>query len=453
MADASISIVEAGAHARKQAISPAVIEWALIATSYVVLFFGEHWVGADGAMRFDALSSLLETGKTTNNRLSLVGPLFSTPLYFMGKKWLGDARLGLAYYNWLLLGIGLFAFARLLRDRLPAQATRRFLLLLVAGSMFTFHAAPYYGEVFTTLCVSAGVLSVCTKRCAWLGWTAIVLGCVNTPASGVGAAAVCFLFTIEERRLRFVLSFVAIAGLGALESYLHRGGLKTGYEADAGIHTIMPYSGRPGFSYPMLLGLLGLFLSFGKGLVYYAPGLLAPMKHALSGKPEIARMYVLWLAFLLGLCLVYSKWWGWQGGEFWGPRYVFFAAVPASFALANNLGKPRSVGMGFVSLIMLTLSVWIGADGALFGQQNLGACATGNYANEHLCWHVPEFAAWIRPFIVVRPLKTKDWLFILNFGAVYAYLAAPIVSYLARTLVPLGMTRLRQTLDWKTWSV
>jgi hypothetical protein len=454
MADAGVSAGESvgGAQVEARPRAAAVVEWGLVASSYVVLFFGEHWVGADGGMRFDDLTMLLEKGKLNHDRLSIVGPLFSTPLYYLGKKWLGDARLGCAYYNWLLLGIGAVVLARLLRDHLPAQTIRRFLLVLLAASMCTFHAAPYYGEVFTAVCVGAGVVSVCTRQRAWLGWTAFVLGAVNTPAAGVGAGAACFVFAIYERRLRFILPFVAVGALGALESYLHRGGLNTGYEGNAGLPTVLPYSGRPGFSYPMFLGLLGLLFSFGKGLVYYAPGLLLPVRRALADRPTMARAYVLWIAFLGGLLLVYSKWWGWQGGQFWGPRYVFFAAVPASFALACNLGKPRSVAVGIATLLVLTLSVWIGADGLMFGQQNLGRCGQNNYADEHLCWHVPEFAAWIRPFIEVRALTTKDWLFILNFACVYGVLAAPIVAFLARSLVSSGVPRLRQVFDRKAWS-
>jgi hypothetical protein len=248
------------------------------------------------------------------------------------------------------------------------------------------------------------------------------------------------------------LPLLAIGALVALESYSRRGGLKSGYEGDTGARTVMPYSGLPGFSYPMFLGLLGLMFSFGKGLIYYAPGLFAPMKHALAGKAEIALAYTLWLAFLAGLLLVYSKWWAWQGGEFWGPRFALFAAVPASFALAQNLGRPRSVVLGSMTLVMLTLSIWIGADGVMFGQQNLGACGANRYANEHLCWHVPEFAAWIRPFIVVRALKTKDWLFILNFAVVYAYLAAPTAKLLGASIAKVAMPRLRKLLDWRAWS-
>ncbi|MDP9035672.1 MAG: hypothetical protein M3O50_12780, partial [Myxococcota bacterium] len=94
-------------------------------------------------------------------------------LWYLGKRWLADPRLGCAYYNWVLFGIGLGVFARLLRGLLPPEATRRFLLILSAGSMFTYHVQAYYGEVFTAVLVGAGVLSVCTRRSAWLGWTAI----------------------------------------------------------------------------------------------------------------------------------------------------------------------------------------------------------------------------------------------------------------------------------------
>ncbi|MDP9149103.1 MAG: hypothetical protein M3O36_04060, partial [Myxococcota bacterium] len=91
--------------AKSKTAAARLFEWGLIAASYSVLFFERHWVGADGAMRFDALSSLLESGKMPTVKLSLMGPLFSAPLWYLGKRWLADPRLGCAYYNWVLFGI------------------------------------------------------------------------------------------------------------------------------------------------------------------------------------------------------------------------------------------------------------------------------------------------------------------------------------------------------------
>jgi hypothetical protein len=215
---------------------------------------------------------------------------------------------------------------------------------------------------------------------------------------------------------------------------------------------MLPYSAIPGFSYPFLLGVLGLFFSFGKGILFYAPGMFARVRDRIESA-ALRKSYGLWLLFAGGLIATYAKWWAWYGGEFWGPRYVFFVTIPASFALALNLGETASVPRALVTLVMLTLSVWIGADGALFGQDNLGQCAANNYALEHLCWHVPEFAAWVRPFIVSPKLTGMQWASLAVYGAVYVWLAAPLALFVVRRAGPALVARLRRgPLAWRAWN-
>jgi hypothetical protein len=192
-------------------------------------------------------------------------------------------------------------------------------------------------------------------------------------------------------------------------------------------------------------------MSFGKGIVFYAPGVFAPVKDLLQGKDALLKTQRVWLLFLAGLMLVYAKFCGWYGGVFWGPRYILFASVPASFALALNLGVRRSFGRSLVTLTMLTLSVWICAEGMVFGQGNLDACWTNNYALEHLCWYVPEFSAWIRPFISARPLKKEDFVFLSVYAIVYLYLAVPIAVFLVRSALPRCRSQLQRLLEWRAW--
>jgi len=428
----------------------AKVEWALIAIAYFMLFFGLHWVGADGGDRFDGLTELLGQHKIPATRYSIVGPFFSAPLWYLGKVLLKDPRLGCAYYNLVLLGVFLVLLARLLKDSLDPTTLRRFLLVLVAGSMFANHIQAYYAEVFTAVCVGTGIVCVCLRRAAGLGWTAIVLGSANTPGVGLGAAAVCFYFATDRRHARYVLPLLAIGAIIALEAFLRKGG-KTGYEGVRQNTTLMPYSGKPGFSYPLLLGLLSLTMSFGKGIVFYAPGVFAPVKDLLQGKEALLKTHRVWLLFLAGLMLVYAKFCGWYGGVFWGPRYLFFASVPASFALALNLGARRSFGRSLVTLGMLTLSAWVCAEGSVWGEDKLDACWTNNYALEHLCWYVPEFSAWIRPFISARPLKTVDFIFLGVYAVTYLYLATPIAISLLREAFPRCKAQVQRWLEWRAW--
>jgi hypothetical protein len=429
----------------------AAIEWALLAVSYLMLFFEFHGVGADGGQRFDALTQFLTTYKLPSTRYSMVGPIFSAPIWYLGKWWLKDPKLACGYYNWAVLGVFVVLVARMLRGIVDPPIARRFLLLLVAGSMFANHVQAYYAEVFTAACVAMGTLAVCTKKCSWLGWVAIVLGSANTPGVGVGAAALCMFFTVDRRRLRYLLPVLAIGAIIAFETFVRRKG-KTGYEDVHQNKTLMPYSGISGFSYPMYFGLLGLVFSFGKGILFYAPGVFAPVTDLLEGAEPLVKAYRAWLCFLVGIMLVYAKFCGWYGGVFWGPRYVLFASVPASFALAVNMVRARSFVRTSFTLAALTLSIWIGAEGVVFGQRDLKQCWENGYALEHLCWYVPEFSAWLRPLVVHKVIEKLDWAFLAMYATIYVYLAVPVISQLARAARPHLVSEGRRLMEWRRWS-
>jgi hypothetical protein len=187
---------------------------------------------------------------------------------------------------------------------------------------------------------------------------------------------------------------------------------------------MLTYSGRPGFSYPMFFGVLSVLFSFGKGIVFYAPGLLLPIRRAFAA-------YKLWLAFLVGLVLVYARWWAWWGGLFWGPRFFLFASIPASFAVAVWLARVSELTLArmWALLAVLTLSTWVAIDGVVFGFSALGACRDSNL--EWLCLYVPEFSALWRPFVVWTAPTFARTAVGLYFVVVFVYLARPVVAAIA----------------------
>src|SRR5438874_7933901 len=86
-------------------------EWALVDVGVVLLFVVvPHWVGngADGAYRYQALTELLEHRPLTPMMYSLIGPLFSAPLYYLGKV-AYDSAWWCSLYNAILLAGGLAA--------------------------------------------------------------------------------------------------------------------------------------------------------------------------------------------------------------------------------------------------------------------------------------------------------------------------------------------------------
>src|SRR5260370_34944477 len=139
----------------------------------------------------------------------------------------------------------------------------------------------------------------------------------------------------------------------------------TGYSGDHGAKNIIPYSGLPVFSYPFFFGLLSILFSFGDGLLFFIPGLLLPIRKTLAQWPQhqkinLYQVYTLWICFVLGLILVYSRWWDWRGAGFWGPRSFLFASIPALFAQGGRLNpyKEPSLGMTVWTLAVFWTLPW-----------------------------------------------------------------------------------------------
>ena len=149
--------------------------------------------------------------------------------------------------------------------------------------MFVAHLSFYYGEVFTALCVGLGVLVTARRFTRVGGWIAVILGVVNTPATLVGLGLLVLKRMLDSKHLRYLLVLVAAVLCIMVESWLRRGSIfNTGYNGDHGLKTIIPYSGQSGFSYPFFFGLLSIVFSFGKGLLFFVPGLLLPIRKTLS---------------------------------------------------------------------------------------------------------------------------------------------------------------------------
>ncbi|MGD8370854.1 MAG: hypothetical protein PVF76_09585 [Syntrophobacterales bacterium] len=405
-----------------------VAEILLIILAITVLFINtEFIVIGDGQVRLDMILDLLNEGKITNGKYSIIGPAFSIPLYFLGKIfkfpiwWLGR-------YNFFLFIIGIFFIYQFSRRRIDNKILYKFLLILITASMFANHVKYNNGELFTAIFVTLGIMLLSYNK-GLLAWPLIVLGVVNTPASVVGFSLVTVRYSVKRKRWRYFLAIIVVVAIILAESYLRRGGLfLTGYENDHGVKTFMPFSGSPGFSYPFFFGLLSIIFSFGKGIIFFAPGLLLAPRMMKVKNEELRECYVMWIYFLVGMILVYAKWWAWYGGWFWGPRLFLFASIPASMALAVCLyQRSESLAGKLVTVGILTLSFWVGINGAVFGSGALAIWARKvGKTFEFLCWYVPEFSVLWRPFVVPKYLTFKNIIITSCFTLVYLYLAVPI---------------------------
>jgi len=365
-------------------------------------------ISGDGEVRFSVVSAIMEGASIPLIKYSLLQPLFSMPLAYISSVLGFDYKNVVAYSNiFFCLALGKIIFNSLIRIYSHKIAIHT-LLLVLAASMFPFHLQQYYGEVLSTLCVTAGVLL--SRKNVVYTVLLIGIGIANTPAifpSGLIAALV-----LVRKNPGFLAGVVLALVLILTENFYKFGSLSGSVylsESEKGFKTIMPYSGIPGFSYPLFFGILSVTLSFGKGLVFFIPGLFLLIHK--KGWELIKGWNVYGVAlslFIIVLILVYSKWWAWYGGNFWGPRFFLILTIPTSLVLAKSIDGAISGYEKYILVLILLISFWVGINGVVFGQDNMGICWQNNYKCEMLCWYVPEFSALWRPFVTHSLLGLID---------------------------------------------
>lgn len=358
----------------------------------VTLWFATYaQIQSDGIVRYRDLE-LMMTGHRPVGKFSIIQALFSIPLYLVGEL-KGNPQAAVSHFNFLVLaGIAVAVWRIVPRHGLKAA------LLLLAASMLPTYAGTYFAELFTALCVILGFW-LASKNWA-LSVVLIALGVANTPAT-LPAAALAALYYFFAAKRTSVAAGTVLAGLMiVLEMrFKYHAFFVTPYLStdDAGVKTdIMPYSGLAGFSYPLVLGVLAVLFSFGKGLIFFIPSLpLAFKKFRPDLPPDTSRLLNGLMFFLLGLIVVYSQWWAWYGGAVWGPRLFIVACVPAAILLAFALHRLPKL----IVVLMLLVSGWVCVEGVLWGLGNMNACLANHYALESLCWYAPEYSPLLKPFV------------------------------------------------------
>jgi hypothetical protein len=111
-----------------------------------------------------------------------------------------------------------------------------------------------------------------------------------------------------------------------------------------------------GFNTPLVKGVFGLLLSPGVGLLVYVPVLVL----AIVGAPAFFQRWKAEALLIGGLLVVrlllYGRWWAWEGGTTWGPRYLLpviaLLVVPIAFIPARR-------GLGILAWTFAGLSAGI----------------------------------------------------------------------------------------------
>jgi hypothetical protein len=411
-----------------EAAIPSRVFWVLLALGLVLLFFVlPHGIEGDGRLRYDALKGWLNGQGLPDTKYPLVGSVFAVPLMLLGH--LGpSAEWWVSRYNVLVYAAGLGSLYWVLRGRLPQDVLAAFLLLLGTTAMLPGSLTGFGAETFSAMTAGAGLAAWSAGR--WKTGTVLLgVGVANLPASFVGLAFAMGWWAWRMKRVRALAPPALSAALWLLEGTLRRkSALSTGYENDHGFQTLLPFSGQPGFSYPTFFGVLSLLLSFGKGLLFFTPGLFLVFGRGLDALRPAMQVVVLWMLYLAGMLLVYGSWWAWYGGFTWGPRFLTFASLPAALLLSAQVRRPpRALLAATVVLAALVLSVWVGIDGQTFGRFAQTTCTANHYYLESFCWYVPEFSVLWTPFVFHAQVSLADAVLIAYAAGVSGYVAYPLV--------------------------
>lgn len=433
-----------------------IIEWGgLFLGLLLMLGTLRYGIGSDGAVRYRMIQALVEQHRLTADPYSLLHGLFATPLYLLGKATVGAER-ACQRFNWLVYVLLLWVLYRRLRGACDAGLLRKWFLLLTFCSMFPYHLSQFFTEVLSVSLTVAGLVWLLTDA-PLPGALALCLGTVDSPACLIPLTLVIGKLVWETRKpLYFAISLLSLLGI-LLESWVRRGSLfASGYGINAGLVNVLPYSGRPGFSYPLVLGAASLLFSFGKGVLFFAPGLFlrnpqaeesrrkpleseqATAEPVKSTQPSVLQQLqaLLWW-YVAGLLLIYGSWWAWYGGIFWGPRFLLIASVPASLTLALHLQSQQHTPIQTLQALALTLLAgWVGVSGAVFGEDALRYGITLGPRLEPLMWYAPEFSPLWTPLLFHHDLSWRDRGYLAFSLGITLWLVLPLVGRLLAQIRP-----------------
>lgn len=409
---------------------------ALLALGLLVVNVTMHGsIWGDGSARANFVRTLLTTHTLTSERYSGIGPIFALPLAAIDRL-VGDpgaAEGWLGRYNIFLVTLFLPLLAHALTPLFTAARAKATVLLVLGGSMLPFHMLTFYGEMFSAVTIAIGIAWVAQGR-STLGWVFCAVGAANTMSLVPGLGLVALYFAFQERRLHPLLAPVLATALVLLEAYVRRGSpFDQGYDNDGASAPSMFGSGKPGFSYPFLAGFFEQLFTFGRGIMFFAPGLWL----ALRGLPRTGRpVYAAWLLAVLGAILVYAKWWAWNGAIYHGPRFLLLAVFPASALLAAALRPEDEEQPGWlapVTLVLLAFSAW----GAIVSATQHYFLSLDKNPVCHLpgdlCINAFRFAPLYAPTWNWHPLDWRGWSFVIWVILTTLWLGAPVAQRSAQT--------------------
>jgi hypothetical protein len=388
-----------------------------------------HPSGDDGVRRAAAIA--LADGHWPDVKYSLVMPAVAAVPYRVAEwfgqgDWMLDQLCVLAWVAWAL-----FVGVRLRSLRGATEGTT--IVALATVSMFAAFVTSFNAESLAAMFVSAGLLLVADPRRRWepaVGAILAALGAAMIPVQVVALGVVGALLLWRRRQWWLIGAATAAALMVIADATKTTGELALGKygSEESGFKEILPWGTVSQFGHPVVFGLVAILFSFGRGLLWFQPGLFL---FARTPRPDPVTDWRRALTiFTFVMVPIYSAWWAWYGGVTFGPRFFLIGIVPAAVALTERL-HDRSIRtrtwLAAAGLVVWT--GWVAVSGALFfvTPRAFAVCVADRFRLEPLCWYSAEYSPLLAPLWDDLTADGTQWLF-----AVAAALTVSAVLWVAR---------------------
>ncbi|HXF68210.1 MAG TPA: glycosyltransferase family 39 protein [Thermoflexus sp.] len=262
------------------------------------------------------------------------------------------------------------------------------------------YARLFFPEALIAFCLLLGFRLMSSGRLTEITLGGLAIGWAVLTREGAVAAlpAAALYLLLQGRTWRQRLSLLGWWGIGLgipLSLLLWHNTYRFGSPLLHG------YQGED-FTSSLWEGVLGLLLSPGRGLLFYAPPVLLALPGVVSlGRRDRALVWAV-AALFGGYVALYGQWWAWHGGWSWGPRFLMpvipFLLLMTGDALRHRLGLRAALGLGALGFLAQLPGIF--TDHNAF---HLWLFSAGGYSDVPHTWFRPE----------VSPILGQ-WRFLLN---------------------------------------
>jgi len=346
-------------------------------TAFVYLLSGRTFFGYDGEMMYRVSESIV-----LRHSIQVVDPI-----YHLSEPYAAYAiGLSLLMVPLVAMGAGLFHDPRLLVTLLePTVAAltvvvlnlllvelgcswRRSVVIAVAyafGTLAWYYSGVLFTEPVIGLCLLVAVLGMLRHRRGGSVGSLVIAGTaaglavlmrwdsVLTAAAPVGLCAVWLVARAPAPLRSRILKLAAFGAPVAIAV-----GIDLAYDVlRFGQPLGGPYSGdQLGFSTPFLKGVFGLLLSPGVGLFVYTPVLMM----SIVAFPWFLKRWKVEGALILALFAVrmafFARYWSWDGGATWGPRFLV-PLIPLMLVPVAFLPRDRRIEIATIVLAAVGVAI------------------------------------------------------------------------------------------------